>query len=41
MDNVSLDHAYTIVGQVTEGLEVVDDVLENCVIERVEVRRAR
>ena len=37
LDNVRLDHAYTIVGTVVRGLDVVDDVLEGGVIERAEV----
>lgn len=41
VDNVRLDHDYTIVGTVVEGIEVVDDVLEGSVIERAEVVRAR
>jgi cyclophilin family peptidyl-prolyl cis-trans isomerase/HEAT repeat protein len=40
-DNVRLDHAYTIVGTVVEGMDVVDDVLEGGVIEQIEVRRTR
>jgi cyclophilin family peptidyl-prolyl cis-trans isomerase/HEAT repeat protein len=41
VDNVRLDHDYTIVGAVVEGMDVVDDVLEGSVIERAEVVRAR
>jgi cyclophilin family peptidyl-prolyl cis-trans isomerase/HEAT repeat protein len=37
VDNVRLDHDYTIVGRVVEGLDVVDQVLEGSVIERAEV----
>jgi len=40
-DNVRLDHAYTIVGAVTDGMEVVDILLEGAVIERIEVRNTR
>ncbi len=38
VDNVRLDHDFTILGTVTAGMEVVDSVLEGDVIERVEVR---
>lgn len=38
MDNVRLDHAYTIVGAVTTGMDVVDDALEGARIARAEVR---
>ena len=38
LDNARLDHQYTIVGTVTEGLEVVGLVNEGDVIERAEVR---
>ena len=41
MDNVRLDHAYTIIGTVVSGLETVDAVFEGGVIERAEVRQAR
>ncbi len=41
MDNTRLDHQYTIVGTVTEGLDVVDQVNAGGVIERAEVRPAR
>jgi len=41
VDNVRLDHDYTILGTVTAGMDVVDAVLEGDVIERVEVRAAR
>ena len=34
VDNVRLDHDYTIFGEVTRGMEVVDRVLEGAVIER-------
>ncbi len=37
MDNVRLDHAYTIVGTVVSGMELVDQLLEGAVIERAEV----
>jgi len=38
VDNVSLDHEYTVLGRVTSGMDVVDRVLEGTVIERAEVR---
>ena len=38
LDNPRLDHQYTIIGTVTEGLEVVDLVNEGDIIERAEVR---
>jgi len=38
IDNVRLDHDYTVYGIVADGIEVVDDVVEGDVIERVEVR---
>jgi cyclophilin family peptidyl-prolyl cis-trans isomerase/HEAT repeat protein len=41
VDNVRLDHTYTIVGTVVEGMDVVDRVLEGAVIERAEVVAAR
>jgi cyclophilin family peptidyl-prolyl cis-trans isomerase/HEAT repeat protein len=37
VDNVRLDHDYTIVGTVVEGMDVVDAVLEGAVIERAEL----
>lgn len=37
VDNVRLDHDYTVLGFVTEGMDVVDRVLEGAVIERAEV----
>lgn len=37
--NVRLNHDYTIVGQVVEGMDAVDRVLEGSVIERAEVVR--
>ena len=40
LDNVRLDHVYTIVGTVVSGMDVVDDVLEGAVIERAEVLEA-
>ncbi len=41
VDNVRLNHDYTIVGRVVEGMEVVDAVLEGHAIDRAEVRRPR
>ncbi|MHB1193028.1 MAG: HEAT repeat domain-containing protein [Longimicrobiales bacterium] len=38
VDNVRLDHDYTVFGVVVAGMEVVDAVLEGDVIERAEVR---
>lgn len=38
VDNVRLDHDYTIIGAVTRGMEVVDAVMEGDIIARVEVR---
>lgn len=39
VDNPRLNHEYTIVGRVVDGLDVVDAVLEGAVIEWAEVRR--
>ncbi|MEQ9397534.1 MAG: peptidylprolyl isomerase [Longimicrobiales bacterium] len=39
--NTRLDHDYTILGRVVNGMEVVDAVLEGDVVERVEVRPLR
>jgi cyclophilin family peptidyl-prolyl cis-trans isomerase len=39
VDNPRLNHEYTIVGRVVDGMDVVDAVLEGGVIERAEVRR--
>lgn len=36
MDNPRLDHNYTIIGQVVEGMDVVDAILEGTVIERID-----
>ena len=41
IDNVRLDHAYTIIGTVTDGMDVVDSLLEGAVIERAEIRPER
>jgi cyclophilin family peptidyl-prolyl cis-trans isomerase len=37
VDNLRLDHAYTIVGTVVQGMDVVDGVLEGARIERAEI----
>ncbi|HEX9582757.1 MAG TPA: peptidylprolyl isomerase, partial [Gemmatimonadales bacterium] len=37
VDNVRLDHHYTIIGEVVEGMEVVDALLEGAVVERISV----
>lgn len=37
VDNPRLDHEYTVFGQVLNGLDVVDRILEGDVIERVEI----
>ena len=37
LDNVRLDHDYTVVGSVVNGMDVVDTVLEGAAIERAEV----
>lgn len=37
VDNDVLDHNYTIIGEVVEGMDLVDEVLEGDVIERVTV----
>lgn len=36
MDNPRLDHNYTIIGEVVEGMDVVDSILEGAVIERID-----
>ena len=41
MDNVRLDHDYTIIGTVIEGMEIVETLLEGAIIDRAEVRRRR
>lgn len=40
IDNVRLDHDYTVFAQTTRGLDVVDAIQEGDVIERVVIRRA-
>lgn len=37
LDNVRLDHTYTIIGSVVDGMNVVDDAMDGIVIERAEV----
>jgi len=41
LDNTRLDHQYTVIGMVTDGLDVVDEVNEGGMIERTEVRPTR
>lgn len=41
LDNVRLDHTYTVVGTVVDGMDVVDTALEGDVIERAEVVTSR
>jgi len=41
VDNVRLDPDYTVIGFVSEGMDVVDAVLEGAVIDRAEVRSGR
>jgi cyclophilin family peptidyl-prolyl cis-trans isomerase len=36
VDNIRLDHDYTIIAEVVDGMDVVDAMLEGAVIERVE-----
>ena len=40
VDIPSLDHEYTVVGEVIRGMDVVDAILEGDVIERVEILAA-
>ena len=37
VDNMRLDHTYTVFGQIDRGVEVIDAILEGDVIERIEV----
>jgi cyclophilin family peptidyl-prolyl cis-trans isomerase/HEAT repeat protein len=37
VDNVRLDHDYTIFGEIVHGLDIVDGLLEGAVIRRIEV----
>jgi cyclophilin family peptidyl-prolyl cis-trans isomerase len=39
VDNYRLDHDYTIMAEVVEGMDVVDRLLEGAVIARTEVTR--
>ena len=38
VDNPRLDHEYTVFGEITSGMDVVDAILEGDVIERIELR---
>jgi cyclophilin family peptidyl-prolyl cis-trans isomerase len=38
LDNSRLDHDYTVFGEVTSGMDIVDGVLEGDVIERIEIQ---
>jgi cyclophilin family peptidyl-prolyl cis-trans isomerase len=37
IDNPRLDHQYTVFAEVTQGMDVVDAVLEGDVIERIDI----
>ena len=37
VDNPRLDHEYTVFAQVLNGIEIVDQILEGDVIERIEI----
>jgi cyclophilin family peptidyl-prolyl cis-trans isomerase/HEAT repeat protein len=37
VDNPRLDHQYTIIGEITSGLDVVDGLLEGATMEKVEI----
>ena len=39
VDNPRLDHDYTVFAEVTDGMDVVDGILEGDVIERIEIVR--
>ena len=41
VDNLRLDHAYTVFGQVESGMDVVDAIVEGDVIEAVEASPPR
>ena len=41
VDNLRLDHDYTVIGEIVEGLEVLDAILEGDVIRRVTLRSRR
>jgi cyclophilin family peptidyl-prolyl cis-trans isomerase len=38
VDNLHLDHEYTVIGAVTAGLVLLDRILEGAIIDRIEVR---
>jgi cyclophilin family peptidyl-prolyl cis-trans isomerase len=38
VDNLNLDHEYTVIGEVTTGLELLDRILEGAIIARIEVQ---
>lgn len=38
VDSPRLDHTYTVVAEVVEGMDIVDQILEGDVIERIERR---
>jgi len=40
VDNVRLDHNYTIIGAITEGLDVIDTILEGATIESIVIQPA-
>ena len=40
-DNFRLDHDYTVFGEIIQGREVAEGIIEGDVIERVDVVRAR
>ena len=37
LDNIRLDHTYTVIGTIVDGMEVVDRAMDGIVIERAEV----
>jgi cyclophilin family peptidyl-prolyl cis-trans isomerase len=41
VDNVRLDFNYTIIGEVIEGMDVVDGILEGALIDTVLLEPAR
>jgi cyclophilin family peptidyl-prolyl cis-trans isomerase/HEAT repeat protein len=40
VDNVRLDHNYTIIGAITDGLDVIDTILEGATIENIAIQPA-
>ena len=40
IDNVRLNHDYTVIGVIVDGMDVVDAALEGAVIERATIVRA-